>query len=60
MSFRRRRNQEGKVVKEYDHAMDAVRYLVMAGPDALRRSEIELENGYVYTYPGEMANSWIH
>ena len=54
-----RRNQDGKVVKEYDHAMDAMRYLVMAGAHALQRAEIVPEHRYLYTYPGEMADSWM-
>jgi hypothetical protein len=32
-----RRDQQGKVVKERDHLMDAMRYLVMAGATLLQR-----------------------
>jgi phage terminase large subunit-like protein len=32
-----RRDQQGKVVKERDHAMDSMRYLVMAGPEGLQK-----------------------
>jgi len=32
-----RRDQDGRVVKERDHLMDAMRYLIMSGRDLMRR-----------------------
>ena len=54
-----RRNQDGKVVKEYDHAMDAMRYLVMAGPGKMQRQAKKQEPKLVYTFPGQTNQQWM-
>ena len=36
-----RRDEQGKVVKDYDHLMDAMRYLVMSGLDRMSRQAKE-------------------
>jgi phage terminase large subunit-like protein len=42
-----RRDQEGKVVKENDHLMDAMRYLVMSGRDRMRTKPVAKAPEYV-------------
>jgi phage terminase large subunit-like protein len=54
-----RRNQDGKVVKEYDHAMDAMRYLVMAGPGKMERQAKKQEPKLVYSFPGQHSTLWM-
>jgi Terminase RNaseH-like domain len=41
-----RRDKDGKIVKENDHAMDAMRYLVMSGLEQLRREPAPIPPAY--------------
>jgi len=54
-----RRDQEGRVVKECDHAMDAMRYLVMAGMTALERRPTPPVPVYVYYDPAAKPLRWM-
>jgi phage terminase large subunit-like protein len=56
-----RRDQNGKVVKERDHLLDAFRYLIMSGRDrmATKPQEPSFEDRQQYYYPGERANAWM-
>jgi hypothetical protein len=54
-----RRNQDGKVVKEYDHAMDAMRYLVMAGANALQKAPRQEAPVYEYRTIHENEQRWM-
>jgi phage terminase large subunit-like protein len=46
-----RRDQSGKVVKERDHCMDAMRYLVMSGLSVMQRqTTAQKETQYVYDF----------
>ena len=54
------RDQDGKIVKQNDHLMDATRYLIMSGrePDedqAQRKQEPE----YVYQHFSETGQRWM-
>lgn len=53
------RDQDGKIVKQNDHLMDATRYLIMSGRERMRTKPIVEEPRYVYTYPGENALGWM-
>jgi hypothetical protein len=47
-----RRDQEGRVVKEHDHLMDAMRYLIMSGRDRMRTTQPRRRKGeYSNTMP---------
>jgi Terminase RNaseH-like domain len=46
-----RRNEKDQVVKERDHCMDAMRYLVMSGLDRLKRQATPPKPEYTYSYP---------
>ena len=52
--------REGKVVKERDHAMDAMRYLVMSGLGIMRRQATPpKEPQYVYDFARNWEQKWM-
>jgi phage terminase large subunit-like protein len=53
------RDQDGHIVKQNDHLMDATRYLIMSGRDRMMAKPMEPEHRYVYTFPGESAQGWM-
>jgi phage terminase large subunit-like protein len=54
-----RRDKDGKVVKERDHAMDAMRYLVMSGLDRARAKPKPQKPVIEYVYPGQDGQRWM-
>ena len=55
-----RRDKDGKVVKERDHAMDATRYLIMSGRDRMRaKPQPQDEYAGRMRYRGEGALAWM-
>ena len=54
-----RRDENGKVVKERDHCMDAMRYLVMSGLGIMHRQTKDPEPRLVYTFPGQNPQQWM-
>jgi len=40
-----RRREDGKIVKEFDHYMDALRYLVLTGPNIAKPVELKQIKG---------------
>jgi hypothetical protein len=55
-----RRDENGKVVKERDHLMDAMRYLVKSGRDRMRTKPQPAKPELVYNYPGENRLTWMN
>jgi phage terminase large subunit-like protein len=53
------RDQDGKIVKQNDHLMDATRYLVMSGRDLMRTKPREREPEYVYQSSNESGQRWM-
>ena len=54
------RDEDGRVVKEHDHLMDAMRYLVMSGRDAMRtKPKPEGPAKVSYVVPGQQSQSWM-
>jgi hypothetical protein len=53
------RDQDGKIVKQNDHLMDATRYLVMSGRDLMRTKPREKEPEYVYQSSNESGQRWM-
>jgi phage terminase large subunit-like protein len=53
------RDKNGKVLKENDHAMDAMRYLVMACPDGLARTPQEQKPVYVEPWNHNCEQRWM-
>ncbi|MCH7805099.1 MAG: hypothetical protein IH937_13595 [Acidobacteria bacterium] len=45
-----RRKDDGKVLKQNDHLMDAMRYLIMSGLDRMETAPVELEEELVWPY----------
>ena len=54
-----RRDQQGKIVKEGDHLMDAMRYLVMAGANGLQKSPRPEAPVYEYRSTLENEQRWM-
>ena len=54
-----RRDQQGKIVKEGDHLMDAMRYLVMAGANGLQKSPRPEVPVYEYRTFREGEQRWM-
>lgn len=55
-----RRDERGKVVKENDHAMDALRYLVMSGLQLARApAPLEVKQAPEYSYSFGGGGSWM-
>jgi phage terminase large subunit-like protein len=54
------RDQDGKIVKQNDHLLDATRYLIMSGRDRMRIKPREREPEYVHQFSNEMENRWMH
>jgi hypothetical protein len=56
-----RRDKDGRVVKERDHLMDAMRYLVMSGRDRMRtKPEPEYDQPRQTYSPGERNFAWMN
>lgn len=53
------RDQEGRIVKQNDHLMDATRYLVMSGRDRMKTKPAKPEHRYVYQFPGQGRQQWM-
>jgi hypothetical protein len=55
-----RRDQQGKIVKEGDHLMDPMRYLVMADANGLQKSARPEVPVYEYRTWAEGEQRWMH
>jgi hypothetical protein len=53
------RDQEGIVVKQNDHLMDATRYLIMSGRSRMKSKPTPPKHEYVYEYPGQGGQRWM-
>jgi hypothetical protein len=53
------RDQDGKIVKQDDHLMDAMRYLIMSGRDKMKPVPVAPRIQHEYRYPGENALAWM-
>lgn len=55
-----RRDQDGRVVKEHDHAMDAMRYLIMSGLSIMRCGPVKEKpkQNLIYTI-GQQTTQWM-
>ena len=54
------RDQEGRIVKQNDHLMDATRYLIMSGRDRMTTKPKPQPEEYQRSYyPGEGQYSWM-
>src|SRR5437899_8409407 len=55
-----RRDKDGKVVKERDHLMDSMRYLVMSGRSRMStKPQPQEEPRYDFYCPGERSTAWM-
>ena len=55
-----RRDENGKVVKERDHCMDSMRYLVMSGLGIMQRqTTAPKEPLYVYDFARNVEQKWM-
>jgi terminase large subunit-like protein len=54
------RDQDGHIVKQNDHLMDATRYLIMSGRERMQtKPQPSLEDSPQYYFPGERENAWM-
>lgn len=54
------RDQDGKIVKQNDHLMDATRYLIMSGRNLMRTNlKKRQEPEYTYQYSREISERWM-
>ena len=56
-----RRDEDGRVVKQRDHLMDAMRYLVMSGREGMKTKQppaAPKQPEYTYNF-GDMAQKWM-
>lgn len=53
------REMDGRIVKQNDHLMDAMRYLIMSGRDRMRMKPAEPKIVHQYVYPGQQAQEWM-
>jgi hypothetical protein len=54
-----RRDEDGKVVKDRDHLMDAMRYLVMSGRDRMRAKPAPPKPEYTYNFSADNNQRWM-
>jgi phage terminase large subunit-like protein len=54
-----RRDEEGRVVKQRDHLMDAMRYLVMSGRERMRTKPAAPKSELVYNFTPESTQGWM-
>jgi phage terminase large subunit-like protein len=54
------RDQEGRIVKQNDHLMDATRYLIMSGRDRMRQKPEPPKEEFAYRYPRENQFAWMN
>jgi phage terminase large subunit-like protein len=54
-----RRDEDGKVVKDRDHLMDAMRYLVMSGRDCMRAKPVPPKPELVNIFSAENDQRWM-
>lgn len=53
------RDQDGRIVKQDDHLMDATRYLIMSGRDRMRQGPVQQQPKRDSYYPGERDLGWM-
>lgn len=54
-----RRDEDGRVVKQRDHLMDAMRYLVMSGRERMKTKQpVPPKQELIYNF-GEMSQRWM-
>ena len=54
-----RRDEDGKVVKDRDHLMDAMRYLLMSGRDRMKAKPAAPKPEYVYNFSADNNQRWM-
>jgi phage terminase large subunit-like protein len=54
-----RRDEDGKVVKDRDHLMDAMRYLIMSGRDRMKAKPAPPKPEYVYNFSADNTQRWM-
>ena len=55
-----RRDQAGRIVKEFDHLLDAMRYLIMSGRDRMKtKHPPRPEPKLIYEYPQRDSFRWM-
>jgi len=54
-----RRDKDGKIVKQDDHLMDAMRYLIMSGRDRMKAKPAPPKYQTVYQFPGQADQQWM-
>jgi phage terminase large subunit-like protein len=54
-----RRDEEGRVVKQRDHLMDAMRYLIMSGRDRMKAKPLPPKQELVYDFSPESGQRWM-
>jgi hypothetical protein len=53
------RDEHGEILKQDDHAMDAMRYLIVSGRDRMRVKAATAEQITRYVYPGQQSQEWM-
>jgi len=54
------RDNDGRILKQDDHLMDATRYFVMSGRERMRTKPAEKpEEKLVYTFPDQQGQTWM-
>ena len=53
------REEDGKVVKQNDHLMDATRYLIVSGRERMKTKPAQQTPKVEYTYPGQNSQRWM-
>jgi hypothetical protein len=54
------RDSEGRVVKNFDHAMDAMRYLIVSGRDRMRVKPVDEPTFQLKDWnPADASNAWM-
>jgi len=54
-----RRDTDGRIVKEHDHLLDAMRYLIMSGRERMRTQPQKPKPEPFYIYPGQDSLRWM-
>lgn len=53
------RDKNGEIVKQDDHLMDSMRYLVVSGRDRMKTKPLPQEELKRYVYPGNAGQEWM-
>jgi len=53
------RDETGTIVKQHDHLMDCVRYLVVSGLEKMRTKPKQETQQQQYVYPGQNSQRWM-